>query len=317
MKNDIDKLFLELLTNYEKSGEIVNDSYIKYLIESWNIKDFRFDVKENVTNEYAIKKLMKIIEKLFSSMPINITYNMMAKSKIEIDNIFKDETCTNSFYLCMFCFSIYRFFAKKIKNPSDEELVFSNLTVTSLENVKGLLLSYMSNDWLTVIQKVRIVYESYIIFLFINKHKELVKPFIEHIKNIEYKIFKDLPDFHDEKPDEYSEDNFAWTKIILSDRSNRNLAFLAKDVGMGETFSILYKLSSNFIHINAYSAFFNKSLNKNYVNIYLPLITDFLIRQINYYVNIVSKTEYHKKFIGILLNKLENILFPESIINSS
>ena len=317
MINEIDKLFLELLQNLENSGDIVNDTYIKHLVESWNIKDFRFDESEIVTNEFAINKLKKIIEKLFSSMPINIMYNILGISKIEIDNAFKDAICTNSFFLCMFCFSIYRFFAKKIKNPTDEELVFSNLTVTSLENVKGLLLSYMSNDWLTVIQKVRIVYESYIIFLFINKHKELVIPFCEHIKNIEYKIFKDLPDFHDVKPDEYTEDNFAWTKIIIPERTNRNLAFLANDVGMDDKFSILYKLSSNFIHINAYSAFFNKSLNRNYVSIYLPLITDFLVRQINYYVKIVSKTEYHNKFIGILLNKLVNLLFPESIIKGS
>jgi hypothetical protein len=316
MNNDFnfDKIFSDMLSKLNQSGNIVNEYYIKHLIEDWKIKYFKYGENKNVTNESAINKLQKITEKLVLSMPMNIMYTIMGINKIEVDNAMKDEFCSNSLFLCMFCFSIYRFFSKKMKSPTEEELVFSNLTATMLENVKGIIFSYMTNDSLTVIQKIRIVYECYVIFLFLNKHKELVNQFLDHIKIVEYKIFKDIPGYnHEQIIDDNNYEYFAWTKKVIPEKTNRNLAFLAKDVGIGDDMSLVYKLSSNYIHTNAYSAFIKKAMDKNYVRAYLPLVTDITIRQIDTYVKIVNKISYQNEMISILLNRLENILFPESI----
>jgi hypothetical protein len=244
-------------------------------------------------------------------------YTIMGISKIEMDNALKDEFCSNALFICMFCFGIHHYFAKKLNKPTDEELVFSNLTATMLENVKGVIFSYMSNDSLTVIQKIRIVYECYVIFLFINKHKELVKPFLDHTKIIEYKIFKDMPGYENKKTNELKDtyenefyENLGWTKNVIPEKVNRNLAYLAQDVGIDEQMSVTYKLSSNYIHTNAYSAFIKNAINQNYVRIYLPFVTDITTRQVNIFTKIVNKINYQNEMISILLNRLENILFP-------
>jgi hypothetical protein len=86
-------------------------------------------------------------------MPLNVMYTIIGINKIEIDNALKDEFCSNVLFICMFCFGIHRYFAKKLNKPTNEKLVFSDLTATMLENVKGVIFSYMPSDSLTVIQK--------------------------------------------------------------------------------------------------------------------------------------------------------------------
>jgi len=312
--NDFSKIFSEMIKNFEKSGLIINESFIKNMIEKWKIKQFRLDENGSVTNNFALEKLEQISKKLLMSLPVNTMYTIIGLNKIQIKNAMRDEFCSNSLFFCMFCIGIHQYYGRKLKEPTNEELVFTNLCTSILDNTKGLLFSYMSEDFLTVIQKIRIIYESYVIFLYLNKHKQLVDPFLEHIRIIEHKIFKDLPGYDIENQiNDSSNDFLSWTQMIIPDRTNRNLAFLAKDVGIDKDMSVIYKLSSNFIHTNAYSVFIKNTLDKNYIRTYLPFISDIMIRQTNVYINIVNKIDYQNEFISVLLGGLENILFSEII----
>jgi hypothetical protein len=159
-----------------------------------------------------------------------------------------------------------------------------------------------------------------VIFLFINKHKELVKSFLDYTKIIEYKIFRDMPDYENEEINKLKEnyenefyENLGWTKSIIKEKNNRTLAYLAQDVGIDERMGVIYKLSSNYIHTNAYSAFMKNDINQNYVRIYLPFVADITIRQINMFIKVANKIDRQNEMLSVLLNRLGNILFPESI----
>jgi hypothetical protein len=319
-----EKIFIDILDKIKSTGSIVDEYYIKNLLKNWKIKDFRYNNEGNVTNEFAIKELEKIIEKLLVSIPQNLIYTILGLTHTETITSYKDELCTNTLFLCMFSFGIYRYFAKKINKlkNNEEKIVFSNITATMLDNVKGIVFSYLSGDTLTVIQKTRIVYECCIIFWFINNHKELVKPFLDHIKIIEHRIFKDMPGYENDKigalkssyDDEFY-DYLGWTKNVISEKKNRNLEYMAKDIGIDGQMSLLYKLSSNYIHTNAYSSFIKNTLDPHYVRIYLPVVSDMLIRQMGMFVRIVNDVEYENELIGILLNRLEELLFHDFVFN--
>ena len=308
MTNDFNYFFYDMMQNLEKSGHIINDKYIKKLLENWNIKEFRFDENGSVTNEYAKKEIGKIFEKIVLSMSFNDMYTIIGMNKMAIDSATKDYLCGNTLSLCMFCFALHNYFIKKLNKPTNEELVFSNLTTSLLENIKGMIFSYMSNDFLTVIQKVRIIYECYVIFLFIDKHKELATPFLDHIKIIENRIFNNKSIYDDnEQLNKLKDDNeyLGWTKSIIAEKINRNLAYLAQDVGIDKEISLIYKLSSNYIHTNAYSAFIKNAINKDNIKIYLPFVTDMMIRQICVLLKNINKVNHQNEFINILLNRFQ------------
>jgi hypothetical protein len=317
-----EKIFLDILNKIKGTGTIIDEYYIKNLIANWKIKDFRYNDAGNVTNEYAMKELQKITEKLVFSIPTNVAYTILGLTHTETVIAYKDELCSNTLFITMFSFGIHRYFAKKVNKQknNEEKIVFSNLTATMLDNVKGIVFSYLSGDTLTVIQKTRIVYECCVLFWFINKHKELVKPFLDHIKIVEHKIFKDMPGYENKQVNilDTNYDNdfyeyFGWTKNVIIEKKNRNLEYMAKDIGIDDQMSLLYKISSNFIHTNAYSAFIKNVLDPNYVRIYLPVISDMLIRQMAMFVRLINDGNHENEMIGILLNCLEEILFPDLV----
>jgi hypothetical protein len=322
MTNDFrpDQLFDNILNNLRQTGNIVDERYIKTMLSKWHIKDFDYNDDGNVSNKYAIKELEKVMGKLVSSIPQNVQYTIIGLNQAETTTAIRDQSCANTLFLCMFSFGIHRHFAKKLRKPDDdkEKIVFSNLTATMLENVKGIVFSYLSGDTLTVIQKLRIAYECCVIFWFINKHRELVEPFLEHIKIVEHKIFRDMPRYDNKKTEELKlehDDDFSaylgWTKNVIKEKGNRNLEYMAKDVGFENEMSLLYKLSSNYIHTNAYSAFIKDALDPNYVKIYLPLVSDMLINQISMFTRIVNDVKHENEMIGILLDQLMKTLFPD------
>jgi hypothetical protein len=318
-KNNIDpsKMFADIMQQFINTGVLLDAKFIKKLLSDWKIKDLRISPDGKVMNEYAITELVKLNQKLCAAIPVNTTYAIISLSRVQSDHSTKDMNCTFTLYLCMLCSAIFRYYANRIKKPSDEQKVLIKLTNTVIDNIIGCLTSYMSGDYLTVIQKLRIIYESYIIFLFINKHKELVPLFLEHIKIIEKKIFQDhseyvidqaeisILDFETDK-----NDIFCWAKSIIPERKERHLETLANDVGIVDEMSVFYKLSSNFIHTNAFTAFIKDRISQSFVSGYLPIISTILIRQLLAFIEAVNPTTYENQLFSVLLHGLELQFFP-------
>ena len=251
-------LLESFLDNFNNDSRKINSKYIRRIIKNWGKKDLMLDEKGMVTNEYAIKDLHKIISDLFEAFPANKEYILLLKSSFETKKSLSDKTFTKHLIVLTVCKEIYFYYKAKNKNKKDDEItVFSKLTLSLLDNYHGFLFSYLSGDLLTVMQKVRIIYEEFIIFRFIYKNKELSKPFLDHKEVIKYNITKDI--LKDEINDkeysalitEYGEDfcdNYGWTKNVIQNRNDRKLSYIANVLGVDENINTMYKITSNLIH---------------------------------------------------------------------
>jgi hypothetical protein len=315
---DPSKILIDMMQQFENTGVLLDPKFIRKLLKEWKIKDFRISPDGKIMNKYAIVEIDKLHKQLFNAIPDNISHATISLSLVQIKHAFKDRNCTFALYLCMLCNAIFHHYSNHIKNPSDEKRVLIKLTTTVIDNIFGCLTSYLSGDYLTVVQKLRIIYESYVIFLFVNKHKELVAPFLEHIRIIEKKIFQDDPEYMPDQPETSildfetdKNDNFCWAKSIIPERKDRHLESLANDVGIADKMSTFYKLSSNFIHTNAYTAFIKDRINQGYVSGYLPFISDILIRQLLTFIEAINPITYENQLFTILLHNFELQFFPD------
>jgi hypothetical protein len=198
-----------------------------------------------------------------------------------------------------------------------------------IDNYQGLLCSYLSGDYVTVLQKSRIIYECYVVFLFIDKHHEnegdeLATAFLDHLEIIQNRIYKNIPikyEINKEKIDDLKkkygndfDDNYGWTKSVIHEKGNRNIGFMASEVGMDEM-AFFYKLTSNFIHTNAFSINAKKLIDPKTIEAILPLTIDMLINQVAIYIEKVCDKKEEANFISVLLNGLEKTIFPDNMLD--
>jgi hypothetical protein len=308
MTDDFTSYINKFMQDIVQSKDLIDDKYIKKLLENWSIKYFRYDENHNVTNPDAIDGLNKVFIKISKTTTVNNINTIMGINQIMSNKVATDHVLGNSLFLCKFCFALHHFFVRRNKDNSDIKKVLCTLSASMLENIRGFIYSYMMDDFLTVIQKVRIIYECYVIFLFIDGHKELAEPFLEHIETIKGKLFTDLSTGSVIKQKNLNLDNeyLGWTKTILSDKAKRKLSFLAEDVGIPKEMSLIYNLSSNFIHTNAYSAFMKSAISKDFLQTFLPFITDIMIRQTVKLLENINDVKYQNEFIAVLLNTFQN-----------
>jgi hypothetical protein len=302
----------ELLKDIKANDNIINRKFIKNMIKKRKILDYRIDEDGNITNEYAKSEIKKFIDQIKKSIPINLDYFILGKTNYEIKSAFLNVHFINSFVFYSICFEIYNYYTDKDVDLNNEDKVFSKLNANILNNYQGMLLSYLSSDYLTVIQKTRIIYEIFVIFKFIDKYKILVKPFLDHHLVIEQKIFKnilenkniDLEEILKKYGEVFLED-YGWTKEILDKKEIRNLGHMAFDIGIKKEFDLIYKFTSNFIHTNSYSALKN-NIDISIINTLLSIINTMLMEQTKMYVNFFCKDDKEKIFIIGLLNSLYN-----------
>ena len=293
MENNYNNIFDEILKNLNKSGNIYNETYINNLIEKWKDKDLHYE-KNNVTkNEEINNELDNLINIILKSSQDNLIHLIISKN-IEMGEAIKDEYCSNQLIIYKLSIAIFKYLYKKTEIFTPEKIIFFNLLCSLIDNLTGLLFSYMYNDFLTVMQKFRMVYECFVTIQFIDKYKELVEPFKKHIEYIEDRILG-----KDTKIKDYE-----WAKSVFPKEKIIKLKMLAKDVGIDEQMNTLYQLSTNYIHINAYSAFHKKPLDKEYIKKYIPTITSLFLIHMNILVKNVSVDKKLNDFIAQLFFEL-------------
>ena len=308
----------ELLNKIKSSTTIIDDIFVKKLLKDWNISDFGIDENGEVTNNYAIEKITKILDIIKSNVPNNINYILLLKNSAEINNAIMNKQFVTGLISLNLCMGIYNYYLSKIDKSDLYFKSLKKLTTSLNNNYQGLIISYLSNDALTVIQKTRMIYENYIISLFISKNKELAEPFLEHRNILLTKILKDIESILDDKLpdniniiDKYGEDfkdNYGWTKSIIKEKENRNLGFMASELGFSDDLSFIYKLTSNIIHTNSFSISIDYKTGSILMNLCMPFITDILIKQTILYVNDIFPNSKEAKLLTIILNKLKDIV---------
>jgi hypothetical protein len=316
----VSRVLCEYLGNFINNNKIIDYRYIKKIIKNWKITNFGLDENGMVTNKFAIEALNKVIANLLKILPENLEYIVLSKTYLDIKNSFADKTFIRHFFLHDICKEIYNYENTNIAKKDDEIAVFSGLTFSMLNNYQGLLFSYLSGDYLTAIQKIRIVYETYIIFRYINEHKELAKPFFDHKEIMKYSISRytmkedETDENYIEIVNKYGEDftaNYGWTKDVIKNKSDRKLLYIANDLGAGDNLNMLYKITSNIIHTSSFSVFYEDKLDSVILKTFLPATIEMLIDQTIKYAEIMCKDKKESDFINIFVHGLKTQLYKK------
>ena len=325
------KLFLK---SYGKLGEEADDfnlTYLRKLLKNWKIKDFQFDKNGMSKNIYVMNDLNKIINKILKSMRWNVISS--AESIMDTTNkMEKDFMGSRILFLQKICNTVHNYIISTIKENelNKEQKVFIKLASSLLNNYNGVVIAYISRDFLSVIQKTRMIYESHVVSLYLNKYPQLAEAFYDHFEVILYNMYKtsqkisdksdDLPhekdnlikSLQEKYGDDYFED-YGWTKEIIKDKYKRKLSTLAMDVNIDKGMDLIYRITSNVIHANAFSAFMNDQMIKDSSINSIPLNSYILIDEIIQLVKKMHNDEKESNFICEFLKYVVIKLFLENI----
>ena len=301
---------------------IIDQNFIKKILEEWKI-DFRIDENDHVTNEYAQKEIKKIVnDKIIPSMKLNINDYLGSKYNMEqqkaLDTIF-----SMTVILYRLCESIYSYFmksGKEIEKPDDELEVLSKLTANLLQNYKGSMNSYLADDFLTVIQKNRILYECYVVFMFVKKYPELARDFIDYVDIIKYQIVKNewknnisgsetikkieslKKNYFEQKGNNYG--NYGWTNKVIPNDINRKFEYMVNDLKLDEKLGSVYKISSDYVHSNPYSAFIQPDRKMSIC--FIRISIDILVNQTSHFVERICNNKTYNTLINLLINPFKD-----------
>ena len=103
--------------------------------------------------------------------------------------------------------------------------------------------------------------------------------------------------------------NYGWTKSAIGDKNNRNLGYIAKELGFDDKTTALYRITSSFIHTSSFTLFKKDFLNDVKINALLPMTVDMFVDQIIIYAKIMCKDKKESEFINVLVNGLQTETF--------
>ena len=329
--NSLRELFLK---NYSKMGEEADDfnsKYLRKLLKNWKIKDFQFNENGMSKNINVINDLNKIINKILKSMRWNVISS--AESILNtINEMEKDFLGSRILFLHKICYTVHKYIVSIIKENelNKGQKVFLKIASSLLNNFNGVVIAYISHDFLSVIQKTRMIYESHVVSLYLNKYPQLTEAFYDHLEVILYNMYKTsqkISDKSDELPHEkdnlikslrenYGDDffeDYGWTKETIKDKYKRKLNTLAMDVNIDKRMDLIYRITSNVIHANAFSAFMNDQVIKNISINSIPFNSYILIDEVIQLVKKMHNDEKESNFICEFLKYVERKLFLENV----
>lgn len=158
---------------------------------------------------------------------------------------------------------------KYIKKINSEELkLINNFISYSLELLVGIDTLLLSEKHNSVVAIYRTFYENFIVFSYLQKHKNLITPYLKHIKVDEYKLKRTRSELYNEAipvelEAEYKkliEDygpsfskNYGWANISNSSDEYINLKSMYEDLQLDKEYKYYYQLSCKYTHSTLFS----------------------------------------------------------------
>ncbi|MCL2174978.1 MAG: DUF5677 domain-containing protein [Treponema sp.] len=320
--NMFDNPFYDVM-NDSNNYSCFNRTKLKLILRDWKY-DLGHDDSGHITNEDAQNEINKIFKSISFDFSSSISHFLKSKFTSEKNNCWNN-LFISSMTLFQMCEAVYNYLKEKSKNENDIlKKVLLGLTFNLLNNCKGLLYSFLSNDFLTVFQKNRILYECYVVYMFIEKHPELADDFYGYEDIIKYQIVKSTKDNVSKRDSikiikeleiNYEENkgknngNFGWTSKVIKDRNDRKFETIVKDLNLDEKLEVMYRISSNFIHSNPYSAFIQPDIG--FAELSLRFSTDVLVNLFVHFTELFCEDKRHKMLIKALLNLSKDVYFQE------
>lgn len=161
--------------------------------------------------------------------------------------------------------SIYNYSARKSRNKKNSQIAehVSVQLQNDLNQYKSILLLAMNGCFNSVIVEYRSLYESFVIGQYLVLNPDLVPVYKDHLQFLRYHLTQlvgnSTPEWdkiHDAYLSKYGQEfaeNYGWTKDKIPNKKDRKIGTLAKECDLEDSFTVLYKFSSSYVHSSAFS----------------------------------------------------------------
>ena len=161
-----------------------------------------------------------------------------------------------------------------------------------LNQYKSILLLAMNGCFNSVIVEYRSLYESFVIGQYLVQNPDLVPVYKDHLQFLRYHftqlVGNSMPEWdkiHDDYLNKYGQEfaeNYGWTKIKIPNKKDRKIGTLAKECNLENSFTVLYKYSSSYVHSSAFSVSTRTDLSQ--IKIFFQAAMHFIESEITDYL---------------------------------
>ena len=161
--------------------------------------------------------------------------------------------------------AIYNYTARKSRGKKNSQITehISAQLQNDLRQLKSLILLAMNECFNSVVVEYRSMYESFVVGQYLVLNPILVPKYNDHLEFLRYHLAKlvgnSTPEWdkiHDAFLNKYGQEfaeNYGWTKSKILNKKDRKIGTLAKECNLEDSFSVLYKFSSSYVHSSAFS----------------------------------------------------------------
>lgn len=300
---------------------MINEDYIKEIIDSCNITDFSHDDNGVVRSEHLPEYIDSKIDEILNLSKQSSEKTLQEKCIYELKIVSTDKNAENLLLLFNLTISVFNFLNNKYYTESQQNKILASLVASSIYQYQAILVSYLSGGYLSILSLVRILYENYVSFMYLRKNKDLFQEFQDHAEMVRIKIIKEFSDAIPEEDEtllsnlnekygsDFSED-YGWTKKLIKKKENRKLITMVNECSL-KGYSSLYKISCNYIHPSSYSILNGNDKENPLVYQFIASSVEIVTNHIIHYMRDINCQEKDRILIMNVLYGLREVLYGE------
>lgn len=253
----------------ESTSELL--MYFAKLINECPTNDFNYNSDGVIDNDALSDYLDSKISDLKNKTLDIVKTCLMEKVEYETEKTFSLSSVENLFFMFSIMQNLFNYLSIQYSKQDDKEnSTLSQIVANGMMIFQSIVSLYQTGCNFSVISQFRSLYENYIVFRYLSKYRQLIKPFRDHFEITKIEMLKESGANLDEKTEELEKDllkkywehfndDYGWTNDVIKNRNEQKLVTMAKDLGLQDYYNPLYKISCKYVHPSAFSVAFNNS----------------------------------------------------------
>lgn len=244
----------------------MDQKFLKHLIEKCPLNNFTEDEtsakRHQILDDY-MEHFTDFLYKNENQLTEHFWTDYIASSEVAL--LQNSKMLRRCFIFLDCAAAIYNYTARKSKGKKNSQIAehVSVQLQNDLNQYKSILLLAMNGCFNSVIVEYRSLYESFVIGQYLVQNPDLVPVYKDHLQFLSYHLTQlvgnSTPEWdkiHDDYLNKYGQEfaeNYGWTKSKILNKKDRKIGTLAKECNLENSFTVLYKYSTSYVHSSAFS----------------------------------------------------------------
>jgi hypothetical protein len=305
---------------------IIDEQYIKSIIDSCNIKDFPpekqgITIENDEVSDYLDMRINEIIKSTEETIEKEITKTKML---YEFQQVTSNNNVKKFVLMETLSVAIFNYIMDKYRDEKDiYKRVLGQIMMYSLELFESMLTSYVSNSAIPIGIMGKIILENFIVSSFIGEHPELAQPYSDHATLSGGIFFNDYEHSVTHsveieeilaKYDDSFKEKYGWTSKVIKNPQERTIETMEESVSHRNPFIKKYDFLKKFYYQFSYPSSFavyyleiQEGMKNIVTKACVKIITNNLIKTMEFYNS--DKKDY--VLIMNILYRLRKDLYNE------